>query len=665
MHDARSSGRGRLLLSAVAAFGLVIGVAFPVAFTLQAGNEPYSELLRTFPGFFVALGTALLLGVNEFAAVLSAGALVSVLFLRDARPAKAREVAPGLDLRLLRAASLVWVFASGLLVLFQYFDTAGVALEQLGIPGTFDYVASAAYSPGSLWVRFAAALLVALVSLLAKRWTTLLVALWGSGLAILAPIVVGQVLVGPAHDHGGDAAVVQALVTYPLLGALATFAITFVAGQQIPARSWRRLGWLALVAVPVVVGTEAVVTSFKLAGSSLGESTTGAFIVARWVAFAAVLLALVWLLLARRRPLSGYPLGLALIGVAGWVSLSVAMTRQPPPQYFVPTTITETFLGFNVPDAPTIAGMFTMWRVNLLFAVLAAAGIAVYLVLLVTARRRGVAWPVMRTICWCLGWGVVFFMTSSGFGKYSAPHFGIHMIVHMSLNMLAPILLALGGVVTLALRAARPDPERAGLHQWVKWVMDWRLLRALYNPLIIFSLFIASYYLLYLSPLFETLMRFHWGHQLMNAHFLVVGYIYYSLIIGVDRAPRPLPHIGRLGLTMAAMPFHAFFGVILMNGGNIVAQDFYTVLDLPWADLAAAQELGGGVAWAGGELPALVVVVALGLQWAMQDKKEARRRDRHFDSGRDSEFDDYNQMLQRLAQRDGGGRTQPTTKERP
>src|SRR5699024_11841952 len=68
----------------------------------------------------------------------------------------------------------------------------------------------------------------------------------------------------------------------------------------------------------------------------------------------------------------------------------------------------------------------------------------------------------------------------------------------------------------------------------------------LYHPAVVFVIFIGSYYGLYFTPLFEAMMRFHWAHQLMNLHFLVTGYAYYSLIIGVDRPPRPLPQIGKL-----------------------------------------------------------------------------------------------------------------------
>jgi putative copper resistance protein D len=138
----------------------------------------------------------------------------------------------------------------------------------------------------------------------------------------------------------------------------------------------------------------------------------------------------------------------------------------------------------------------------------------------------------------------------------------------------------------------------------------------------------------------------------MNLHFLIVGYLYYSLIIGVDRPPRPLPHIGKLGYVLAAMPFHAFFGVILMTSTDIIAEDFYLRLGLPWADLQAQQYLGGGVAWAGGEIPLMIVIVALAIQWSRQDATDARRKDRHIDTGRDDEYDAYNQMLQRLTDRD-------------
>src|SRR5699024_6237968 len=54
-----------------------------------------------------------------------------------------------------------------------------------------------------------------------------------------------------------------------------------------------------------------------------------------------------------------------------------------------------------------------------------------------------------------------------------------------------------------------------------------------------------------------------------------------------------------------------------------------------------------------GELPLLGVVIVLAIQWTKQDKRDARRFDRHEDAGLSDEFSAYNDMLRKLAERDG------------
>jgi putative copper resistance protein D len=227
------------------------------------------------------------------------------------------------------------------------------------------------------------------------------------------------------------------------------------------------------------------------------------------------------------------------------------------------------------------------------------------------------------------------------------------MALHMSLNMLGPLLLVLGGVMTLLLRAttAHPAGMPAGPHEWLNALLHSKVLRLTYNPLYVFVVFIGSYYALYFTPIFDYAMRYHWSHQLMNVHFLVIGYLFYGAVIGVDLPPRPLPYIGKLGLVLAAMPFHAFFGVAVMTSTDIIAKNFYGYLDEPWMHLKADQYLGGGIAWSAGELPLIIVVIALVTQWARQDARVAKRTDRHLDAGTDTSFDAYNEMLARIAAR--------------
>jgi len=77
-------------------------------------------------------------------------------------------------------------------------------------------------------------------------------------------------------------------------------------------------------------------------------------------------------------------------------------------------------------------------------------------------------------------------------------------------------------------------------------------------------------------------------------------------------------------------------------------------------DRLADQTTGGGLAWATGEVPMLVVLIALLVQWSRADERTARRDDRRADRDGDRDLVAYNAMLRSLATT---GR--PTTAERP
>ena len=124
-------------------------------------------------------------------------------------------------------------------------------------------------------------------------------------------------------------------------------------------------------------------------------------------------------------------------------------------------------------------------------------------------------------------------------------------------------------------------------------------------------------------------------------------------VIGIDPSPRQLPPIGKVGMVFASMPFHAFFGIALMMSAKPIGGDFYRSLDLPWfVDLLADQRLGGGLAWASGEVPLVVVMLALLIQWSRADDRQARRIDRKADKDGDADLTAYNEMLRRLAEKD-------------
>jgi putative copper resistance protein D len=343
-----------------------------------------------------------------------------------------------------------------------------------------------------------------------------------------------------------------------------------------------------------------------------------------------------------------------LLTMFATIGVAVALGRTPPPDGLRQLQPIELLIGYRLQGPPTLLRLLFDVRFDLAYGTLAIVAAAVYLVGVARLRRRGDRWPVGRTAAWLCGCAVILVATSSGIGRYAPAMFSVHMAGHMILNMMAPILLVLGGPVTLALRAlpaaGKDDPP--GPREWVLAFVHSPLARVLTHPAVALTLFVGSFYMLYFSGLFDAALNYHWAHLAMNAHFILVGYMFYWPVIGIDPAPRRLPPLGRLGLLLASMPFHAFFGVILMSKQTLIGDNFYRSLALPWVtNLLADQRLGGGIAWATGEIPLLVVVVALLAQWARADERVARRVDRRAEASGDAELAAYNEMLRRLAER--------------
>jgi cytochrome c oxidase assembly factor CtaG len=219
--------------------------------------------------------------------------------------------------------------------------------------------------------------------------------------------------------------------------------------------------------------------------------------------------------------------------------------------------------------------------------------------------------------------------------------------------MLAPILLLLGAPITLALRALPAARHgRTGLREILIRLLHSRPARVVSSPLFTLPLFIASLYGLYFSPLFDFLMGSWLGHEWMLAHFLVTGLLFFWPILGVDPAPRRPSHVLRMLELFVGMPFHAFFGIAVMMSSSVIAT-FFARPPAAWhIGPLADQNTAGGIAWAFSEVPTLLVLLALLVQWAATDRRTAARTDRQADRDHDAELAAYNAYLARLAAHD-------------
>jgi putative copper resistance protein D len=291
------------------------------------------------------------------------------------------------------------------------------------------------------------------------------------------------------------------------------------------------------------------------------------------------------------------------------------------------------------------------WSVLPVLALL--AGVA-YLVGVRRLGRQGIRWPWWRTAAFVAGVLSLFAVTGTWLNGYSMELFSVHMAQHMVLSLITPLLLLLGSPVTLALRVLPRGRGTAGAPRALLLEgLHSRFARAISSPLFTVPLFIASLYGVYFTPLFDALMANPIGHQLMLTHFVVVGLLFFGPIVAADPWPRTLGHPARMLELLLPVPFHAFFGVAIMMAGSLVVGTF---ADPPAAwgiDPIADQGAAGGIAWAFGELPTVLVLAVVFFSWAGSEERRGRTIDRTAARTQDAELEAYNARLRAMAQRDG------------
>ncbi|MGQ0837941.1 cytochrome c oxidase assembly protein [Actinokineospora sp.] len=639
--------------------GGLLAALVAAALVVLTGGDRYVILGLPTPDAVTEHGLTVVRVLAEIGSVVAVGSLLFAAFLVPPQPSGVLDVGGYAAVRSAGWGAAVWFVGALLSAPLTAADAVGRPISDV-LPTDILLNLVGSLPQAKAWLVTAAIALAVFVGtriVLTWGWTT---ALFFVALAGIVPVAVtGHSSSGGQHDLATNSLLFHLVAAALWVGGLIALLAHGRRTADHLGLAARRFSRIALVCWIVMAVSGVVNAWVRLPLGDLFTTSYGLLVLAKT---AALLVLGVFGYLQRERAVKAVEgaratlVRLAAVEVLIMLvtfGLAAALSRTPPPESAtVEPGRVELQLGYPLDGAPTALRLLFDWRFDLVFGTAAIVLAVLYLRGVFRLRAREIAWPVGRTVAWLAGCFVILFATSSGFGRYAPAMFSVHMETHMMLSMLAPVLLVLGAPMTLALRAIAPAGKDAppGMREWILAFVHSPVSRALTNPVVTLVLFVGSFYGLYLSGLFDSALPEHWAHLLMNAHFLLVGYLFYWPVIGIDPAPHKLPHLGRLGLVFASMPFHAFFGVILMSMQTVVGAVFYRGLALPWNnDLLADQRLGGGIAWASGEIPLLVVLIALLVQWARADDREARRSDRRVDSGDSDDLDAYNAMLKQMA----------------
>ena len=536
--------------------------------------------------------------------------------------------------------ALVWASASVALIVLTVSDVLGVPVPGLSRPVVTSFALSIDQGR-ALLVQAALALTAAVLTRAGVSRGTAAAAAGLAAAAVLPPAFTGHAAGAGNHQIAVTGQAVHVLAAALWVGGLA--GVLLVRRHRRFADTAGRYSRLALACFAATAVTGTVGAAVRL-GSWSGLTSAYGVLVAGKVAVLLAVGAIGAVHRARTLPAlrAGRPraflrlAGGELVVLAAATGLAVALARTPTPE---PEELTEPdplveLLGFAMPGPPTGLRMLADPLPDMFFLLVVAAGIAAYLAGVRRMHRAGHRWPVRRTASWVGGLLLLGAITGLGVARYAYVLFSVHMVQHMVLSMVVPILLVGGAPVTLALRALRrpADPQVRGVREWLLIVLHSGPARLLSHPLVALAVYVTSLYGLYLSGLLGTLMRHHLGHLAMLVHFVLAGWLLFEVLIGVDPGRRRV-HPALLTIVhLLAMAAHAFFGFVLLQSTTVIAADWYTAVHPAWAgDLMDDQRLGAGLAWAFGEIPGVVVMLVLVRQWIAADEREQRRLDRAAD----------------------------------
>jgi len=254
---------------------------------------------------------------------------------------------------------------------------------------------------------------------------------------------------------------------------------------------------------------------------------------------------------------------------------------------------------------------FSMWSFHPWSAVILTVVLAAYLSGWRRGRRLGATLPFGYLASWLGGAAVLVFATQGSPAVYGDDLFWIHMVAHLLLIMVAPVMLVAGHPLTVTLAAC--SPARRGR---VEQVFRGRMLGAITNPAVGIVVYTAVIAATHLTGFMNTMMLHPWLHGLEQLVYVLAGVLFFLPLIGEQpirwQPTGPL----RMGILVMAMPVDTFTGVILGQ-----------TTQYPWPAMAAMHpawgpslltdlHAGGAVMWIGGDAIMSVMIGGAAIGWA-------------------------------------------------
>lgn len=233
----------------------------------------------------------------------------------------------------------------------------------------------------------------------------------------------------------------------------------------------------------------------------------------------------------------------------------------------------------------------------------------------VLAHRSG-GWPWRRSLAWAGAVVVAVVALNGPVAVYGDVLFWVHMVAHLSLIMVVPVLAVWARPLTL-LRAAGPG----GAQRW-EGILGSRAARMVTFPPFTLVAYAAVVVLTHLTGFQQVAVEHPVVRGAEAALYLVSGYLLFLPLVGDDEGPRRLPYLFRFVVLALAMGVDTLTGVALMLTRAVLAPG-YAAAHPGWGPAALAdQNIAGAVMWWGGDVLMMLLLIVVGVRWGLAPAAE-------------------------------------------
>jgi cytochrome c oxidase assembly factor CtaG len=242
------------------------------------------------------------------------------------------------------------------------------------------------------------------------------------------------------------------------------------------------------------------------------------------------------------------------------------------------------------------------------------------------ATRCRTRWPARRTTSFMAGLLVVALALLSGIDEYADELLSMHIVEHLLLILIAPVLLLWGAPVRLTLSASTPAARRA-----IAGLLRSRTVHVLTRPACGFALFTGVVLGTHLTGAYEAALHNQTIHACEHAAYFWSGLLFLAPLLAADPIPRPPGPIARFSWLMAAMVVMALPACVFLFEGHVhypfyvaPAHALHTSALTDQRTAGVLMLVGGGVV-----MGVLAIVIAMGAMLA--EERRQKRRDSHND----------------------------------